>query len=131
MSGSNSHGQRVHEVIPILDGGSAAFGAYSTVAPVAQTSTASVVVLAGCEFDARTWKSLAYTFVAAAQTVTWTVWGANAATYADEVQLQTAIPAVGTPSSYAVAPPPYAYYRVKIVNGDGAGSATVRGIVKR
>lgn len=108
-------------------------GNYATVAPVGQLSTASTVVLAGCEFDARAWTSLTYTIAVSTHDVTWSVWGANASDYSDETAVLTAVSVVAAAfSSYAVSLAPYAFYRVKIIDTVGAshGTATVRGIVK-
>ncbi len=106
---------------------------YVTVAPAGQLSTAAVVVLAGCEIDARGRISICYTISVATNDVTWSIWGANAADYSDEVSvngsLSVAAAAVG---SYATSLAPYSYYRVKIIDTVGAshGTATVRGIAK-
>lgn len=108
-------------------------GNYSAVAPAGQVSTASLVVLAGSEFDARTWISLAYTIAVATEAVTWSVFGANASDYSDEIVVSAgASVAAAAASSYAVALAPYAYYRVKIIDTAAGthGTATVRGIVK-
>lgn len=102
------------------------------VAPDAQASTASYVVLAGSEIDARAWKSLSYTIGIITNSVYWKVFGANAADYSDEVEVQgeTSVAAAAF-GSYSVVPPPFAYYRVKIKNNAGIGTATLRGIAKR
>lgn len=103
------------------------------ITPTAQASTASTAVVDGSEFDARAWRSLAYTIKVATQDVTWSVFGANASDYSDEVAvLSPASVAAGAGSSYAVAQAPYAYYRVKIIDTVGGvhGTATVRGILK-
>ena len=108
-------------------------GNYASVAPVGQLSTASTVVLAGCEFDARTWTSLAYTISVITNDVTWSVWGANAANYSDESAVLTATSVVAaTNSNYVVSLAPFSFYRVKIIDTVGAshGTATVRGGVK-
>lgn len=108
-------------------------GNYATVAPVGQVSTAATVVLAGCEFDARAWTSLAYTIKVITNDVTWSVWGANASDYSDETAVLPAVSvAAGAVSSRVFALAPYGYYRVKIIDTVGAshGTATVRGIVK-
>lgn len=102
------------------------------IAPAAQLSTASYVVLAGSELDARAWKSLSYTILVATQSVFWTVYGANSSDYSDEVVVQSeASVSAGASSSFSAAPPPFAYYRVKIKNNAGAGTATLHGICKR
>lgn len=108
-------------------------GNYSAVSPAAQASTDATVVLAGCEFDARPWTSIAYTISVITNDVTWSVWGANASNYSDEqaVLAPASVVAAAT-STYVSAQAPYAYYRVKIIDTVGAshGTATVRGIVK-
>jgi hypothetical protein len=106
---------------------------YAMVTPAGQVSTASTVVLAGCEFDARGRISLCYTISVATNAVSWSVWGANAANYSDEVAVLEAVSvATSGVSSYIATLAPYAYYRVKIIDTVGAshGTATVRGIVK-
>ncbi len=92
------------------------------------------MVLAGAETDARVWFSLCYTIKVITNPVTCSVWGANAADYSDEVAVLSPVSvAASAASSYAVAPAPYSYYRVKIIDTSGGshGVATVRGIAKR
>lgn len=104
-----------------------------TVTPAAQASVDAVTVVTGSEIDARPWRSLAYTIKVATNTIAWTVWGANAADYSDEVTVLSSAPVVaGAASSYTASPPPFAYYRVKIASNVGGvhGTATVRGIAK-
>lgn len=106
---------------------------YSTVAPAAQASTASTVVVADSEIDARPYSSVAYTISVATNAIKWSVFAANAADYSDEVAVVSATTvAAGASTSYAVAPAPYSYYRVKIIDDSGGvhGTATVRGIAK-
>jgi hypothetical protein len=104
------------------------------VAPAAQASTNSVAVVAGSEIDARAWRTLAYTIRnSGAQTITIWVYGANAASYADEVIVSGPTDVLTTAAtSYAVSPAPYGYYRVKVdAKVDGQqGEATVVGIAK-
>lgn len=103
------------------------------VAPAAQDSTNTYAAVAGSDIDARGWRSVAYTISIATQTVNWKVYGANASTYADEVEVQgEAAVIAGAASSYAVAQAPYGYYRVKIQSAAPGvvGTATVRGIAK-
>ncbi len=107
--------------------------AIDSVTPAAQLSANADTVVAGSEIDARAWKSVAYTIAVADNDVTWTVFGANAADYSDEIAVQAAAPVVaGATGNYAVAQAPYAYYRVKIRStvGGAHGTATVRGIAK-
>jgi len=103
------------------------------VAPVAQASTNDPAVLAGSAMDARPWKSVAYTVKNITQTITWWVYGANAADYSDEVIVQgpTDVLAAAA-SSYAVAQAAFAFYRAKIESKvDGAhGVVTLCGIAK-
>ena len=106
---------------------------YATVAPAGQASTASVVVLAGSQIDARGRVSICYTISVATHDVTWTVWGANASNYSDEQSVNGSISVVAAASgAYATSLAPYAYYRVKIIDTVGAshGTATLRGIAK-
>jgi len=100
--------------------------------PIEQSSVDAATVVAGSVLDSRPWKSICYTAVGKTQTVVWAVFGANTATFADEVVLQSADLAAGATGSYAVAQAPYAYYRVKI-NSKVAGvigSPTIYGIAK-
>ena len=76
---------------------------------------------------------LAYTIRVATQDVKWKVYGANLATFADEVEVQAEATVVaGASGTYAVTVAPYGYYRVKIVDAGGGlhGTATVVGIAK-
>lgn len=107
--------------------------AIEMVTPVAQASTASDVVVSGSEMDVRMWKSISYTIKVATNAVTWTVFGANASGYSDEVVVQDAASVAANASgSYAVTQAPYAYYRVKIRDtvGGNHGTATVVGLAK-
>ncbi len=105
----------------------------ATVDPVAQDSTNATVVLAGSEIDARPWKSVCYTLSVITNTVTYTVFGANLATYADEVIVSgpTDILAAAN-GTYAVAQAPYSYYRVKILTkvNPNHGTVTLHGVAK-
>lgn len=104
-----------------------------TVAPVAQASTADPAVVTGSEIDARPWQSVAYTVLNAAETIQWWAYGANASDYSDEVIVDGPSDVLAAAAdSYAVAPAPYAYYRVKIVDKVGGthGTVTVHGIAK-
>lgn len=107
--------------------------AIEQVAPAAQLSTNADAVVTGSEIDARPWRSLAYTIKVAANAVTWTVFGANASDYGDEVVVNGAASVdPGLASSYAVSQAPYAYYRVKIRStvADTPGTATIVGVAK-
>jgi len=103
------------------------------VTPAAQASVAAETLLVGSQMDMRGWRSLAYTLQCAAQTITYNVYGANAADYSDEVVVSgpTDIAAAAN-SSYAVAQAPYGYYRVKILDKVGGvhGTVTLAGIAK-
>ena len=102
------------------------------VAPAAQTSTAAYVVLAGSEMNMIDFITLAYTVKVATQSINWKVFGANQSDYSDEVEVQgETLVAAAAAGSYAVSPAPYAYYRVKIVDGAGHGDVTLAGIGKR
>ena len=106
---------------------------YDAVSPVAQLSTASAVVVVGSELDARPRTTVAYTVAVITQAIKWSVWGANASDFSDEVAvLAPATVAAAASSSYAATPAPYSYYRVKIIDDSGGvhGTATVRGIAK-
>lgn len=105
----------------------------ATCAPTGQLSTASTAVVTDSGLDARPWRALSYTCVCATQAIKWSVFGANASDYSDEVAVQAATTvAAGAAGSYSVAPPPYAYYRTKIIDDSGGvhGTATIRGIAK-
>jgi len=103
------------------------------VAPAAQDSVDALTVLAGSAMDARPWKSVCYTIHVTGNTVAWTVFGANASDYSDEVVVQAEAPvAANANGAYAVAQAPYGFYRVKIrSNAAGLpGTALLRGICK-
>jgi hypothetical protein len=103
-----------------------------TAAPDPQVSTASYVVLAGSEMDVRAFLSLALTILIATQSTYWKVFGANASDFSDEVEVKAeASVAAGAADSYAVSIAPFSYYRVKIKDNAGHGTATFRGIAKR
>jgi hypothetical protein len=104
-----------------------------TVAPAAQASAAAAAVVTGSGIDARPWGSVAYTVAVAAETIQWWVYGANASDYSDEVIVDGPSDVLAAAAdSYAVAPAPYAYYRVKVADKVGGthGTVTVRGIAK-
>jgi len=104
-----------------------------TVSPDAQASTASAAAVTGSDMDARPWRSLAYTIAVATQAVKWSVWGANAADFSDEVAvLSPTTVAAAAVSSYSTAQAVYSYYRVKIIDdAEGVhGTATIRGVMK-
>jgi len=109
--------------------------AVDAIAPGAQTSNNSESLFVGSEIDARMWRSVAYTIVNAdgANTVQWSVYGAHANNYADEVAVQ-ALTDVGPAAAgnYAVAQAPFSYYRAKIKSkvGGSHGACTLRGLAK-
>ncbi len=103
------------------------------VTPAAQASTNDPAVVAGSELDMRGWRSLAYTILCAANTITWWVYGANAADYSDEVIVDGPSDVVaGAADSYAVSQTPYGYYRVKIMSkvAGSHGTCTIVGVAK-
>jgi len=103
------------------------------VAPDAQAGTNDPAVLDGSEMDVRAWKSLAYTVLNADETITWWVYGANAADYSDEVIVDGPSDVLADAAdSYAVAQAPYAYYRIKFENkvDETVGTLTCWGIAK-
>lgn len=107
--------------------------AVEVVEPTAQASTNDPAVLAGSELDARMWRSVAYTVKVATNTITWWVYGANAADYSDEVIVDGPSDVVAAAAdSYAVAQAPYGHYRLKIESKVDAthGTVTARGIAK-
>lgn len=104
-----------------------------TVSPAGQLSTASTAVVTDSDMDARAWKALSYTCVCATNAIKWSVFGANASDFSDEVAVQAATTvAAAAVGSYSVAPPVFSYYRTKIIDDSGGvhGTATIRGIVK-
>lgn len=117
----------------ITVGGQHHQAAVEAVGPIAQLSTAATTNVAGAEIDCREWKTIAYNVAVAAQNILWSVWGANASDYSDEVAVKAAAQVnAGATDTYAASPAPYAHYRVKIVDAVGGthGTATVNGIAK-
>jgi len=107
--------------------------AVEAVGPISQASTNATTNVAGAEIDARQWKTVAYNVAVAGNNLDWSVWGANAADYSDEVAVKAATKVnAGAADTYAASPAPYAYYRVKIIDDVGGthGTATVNGIAK-
>lgn len=101
------------------------------VTPAGQLSTGSYVVVTDSALDARVFNSLAYTNITATNSVYWKVFAANASDFSDEVEVLTETSvAAGATGSYAVSPPPYNYYRVKIKSNGGAGTVTINGVAK-
>lgn len=117
----------------ITVGGPQHQAAVEAVGPIAQASTNATANVAGAEIDARQWRTVCYNVAAAGNAVDWSVWGANASDYSDEVAVKAATKVnAGANDTYAASPAPYAYYRVKIIDDVGGthGTATVNGIAK-
>ena len=109
---------------------------YDDTGGMGQTSSNVLSVVAGSGVDTRAWKSLAYTIfnTHGANAVDWTIFGANAADFSDEVIVVGAATVIaGETDSYALAQAPFAYYRVKIVStvGDSHATCIVRGVQKQ
>jgi hypothetical protein len=106
---------------------------FADVMPAAQLSTDVDAVVAGSEIDTALKTSLSYTIRVITNAVTWTVFGADAASYADEVIVQApaSVAAAGV-GSYSTALAVYRYYRVKIkaTSAGNQGTATVLGHCK-
>jgi len=105
---------------------------YETIASNVTASTATYAVI-GSVIDARTASSLALTVVNASQTISFKVEAANQPDFDDVVEAKAEADILaGAVGTYAVAPAPYAYYRVQIkdkVSGTH-GSAVLTAIVK-
>lgn len=104
---------------------------FDTVSPNALGSTNTYVALA--PLDVSSWRSVSYTLKAATNSIKWTVYGANASDYSDEVVVQSeATVTTSAAGSYSITQAPFRYYRVKIKSAvdDTAGTATVNGIAK-
>jgi hypothetical protein len=98
-----------------------------------QTSTASTVVVTGAEIDSTQCRALSYTAICATNAIKWSVFGANVSDYSDEVAVKSATTiSGGANDSYSVSPPPFRYYRVKVVDDSGGthGTITVNGVAK-
>lgn len=107
--------------------------AADVVDPVAQASVDALTVLAGSALDARLFGALSYTIAIITNAVKWTVYAGNVSDFSDEQVVNSeAIVGAAASSSYAVTPPPYSYYRVKIRAsvGGAQGTATLHGIAK-
>ena len=104
------------------------------VAPVAQASVDAETVLAGSELDASVFAALGYTIEnTGAQTIDWTVYGAQLADFSDEVVVQaSATIAAAAFASYTATPPPFRFYRVTINAAVGGlqGAGTLNGVAK-
>lgn len=76
--------------------------------------------------DARGYRSVSFTLIAATQDAKWTVYGANQSDYSDEVVVQNeATVAAGANGSYAATQAPYGFYRVKVKNSSAGQNSTV------
>ncbi len=105
------------------------------VLPVAgpQTSTASTAVVTGTDIEVSQMKVLSYTAIVATHDVDWSVFGANVSDFSDEVAVLAATKIVlSGVSSYSASPPPYRYYRVKVIDDVGGthGTITINGIAR-
>lgn len=104
------------------------------VTPVAQASTASLVLVVGSTLDLLNKSSLSYTIEnTGLQSIDWAVYGGNASDLSDAVAVNTPATILTTAfDSYAVAVAPYRYYGVFIEDTVGGlhGEATVIGIAK-
>ena len=100
---------------------------------VSQVSTNTDTLVAGSTLDARSFGALSYTVAAATNDLDYTVYGANASDLSDKVAVVAKNTCTaGTTESYAVSPPPYAYYCVYVdaTVDDTHGTLTVNGIAK-
>lgn len=100
---------------------------------VAGTSTASTAVATGAEIDATQFGSVSYTIKVAANSVDWSVFGANISDYTDEVAVLAATTvASGAAGTYAATVAAYRFYRVKIIDSSGGshGTVIINGVAK-
>jgi len=100
---------------------------------VTQTSTNTDVIVTGSNLDARGYSALSYTVAAATNDLDYTVYGANVSDFSDKVAIVAKNTCTaGTTETYAVTPPPYAYYCVYLDATVDAthGTLTVNGIAK-
>ena len=83
--------------------------------------------------DLGTALSLVYTLTVVTNNLKWTVYGANAADYSDEVEAQAeATVNVGAIGTYSTTQAIYRYYRAKLkaAVGGSQGTGTIRGVAK-
>lgn len=102
-----------------------------TAAYPAAVQTDSYV--ARVSLDCRGYRSYAVTLIASVQDVKWTVYGANASDYSDEVAVQSeATVAAGAVGSYSTTQAPFAYYRAKVKNAAAGvvGTAALQAVGK-
>lgn len=97
----------------------------------AQNGTNAAVVVTGSELDNRAFLSSGYAISVATQTLTWYVYGARLATFADEILIYSADVTAGSTDEDGTCSY-YPYSRVKIKNkvDDSVGVATVTGMAK-
>lgn len=107
---------------------------YSEVTPAAVASAAAYADVAGSTIDARMFQSVSYTLVnAGPNTICWKVLGANAATFADAVEVQAEADVLNAGvASYNTQIAVWRYYKVQVKDKVAAshGTPTVRGIAK-
>jgi len=108
--------------------------ASAEVTPVAQASTASLVLVVGSTLDLLNKSSLSYTIEnTGVDSMDWGVYGGNASDLSDSVLVNTAATVLAAGfDSYAVAVAPYRYYGVFIEDtvGGSHGEATLIGVAK-
>ncbi len=104
------------------------------VDPTAQASIDAETVLAGSALDASIFAALSYTIEnTGANSIDWTVYGANQSDFSDEVEVMAAAAvAAAAIDSYTETPPPFRFYRVTINATVGAaqGIGTLHGVTK-
>lgn len=109
---------------------------YTTVAPTAQASTSSYLIVAGSLMNTLNRNSLSYTIKnTGAESIDWKIVAGNLSDLSDGVIVNAAatITAGAYGTAYAVTTTPYAWYAVYIVDTVGAshGEATINGICKQ
>jgi hypothetical protein len=106
---------------------------YSEVTPAAQATTSNVYAdVVGSTVDMALYKSLSFTLINAAETITYTILADNRVDFGTAVTIQSADILASGVATYAVAQAPYRYYKVQIkdkVNGVH-GTTGVYGIAK-
>ncbi len=97
-----------------------------------QLSTASLVAITGATIDVSAWKSLSVTAIVITNDVDVKVFGANIADYSDETLITTLAPTTTAPAAVSYTPPPFRYYRLKVIDHSGGshGTATVNMFAK-
>lgn len=93
-----------------------------------QTTTASYVDLSGSKVDTATASTVAFVIknTHATATIKYKVMASIADVDAEyvEVQAEASLAAVSGVGTYAVANPPYRYYKVKVIDNSGHGTAS-------